>query len=266
MRKHADITSIIFFNIALPHLYSLFARSVGNKRRRAYRSISVSISRRNRCVGLIEWPTGRRVFDRRKGCCGNRGGVRHTGNCPTGNPINGRARLSAAPYRVAPRYVRDASVWWSEPALRGAWRGLTCFGSRCSRGCRESCSYISHNYPSICEQPHTKTIRKPRLLPLDSAVFSGSKLPDRSRDPGIPRMLNALRVLFGNRANAWVYDPVRTREMLDSIYCSRTSRNCKRCSKMELPAYHLRDYEFSVFKAVHSFVIVRKNTWIEYNM
>jgi len=89
-----------------------------------------------------------------------------------------------------------------------AWRGLTCFGSRCSRGCRESCSYISHNYPSICEQPHTKTIRKPCLLPLDSAVSSGNKLSDRSRDPGISRMLNALRILFGSIANAWVYDPV----------------------------------------------------------
>lgn len=39
-----------------------------------------------------------------------------------------------------------------------------------------------------------------RLLPPDSAVFFGRKLPDgsrASRDPGIPWMLNALRVCPG---------------------------------------------------------------------
>lgn len=62
----------------------------------------LSVSRRNRRVGLIEWPLGRRVFDRRKGCCGNRGGVRHTGNCQSGIQLMA-ARLSAAavPHRVA---------------------------------------------------------------------------------------------------------------------------------------------------------------------
>lgn len=175
------------FSVALPcfiSLYSLTARSMGNKKRRAYRSIPASVSRRNCHVRLIEWPIGRRVFDRRKGCCGNRGGVRHTGNCPTGNPINGRARLLAAPRRVASALHIGLAVG---AGLYGSVSGVNVFRSAALEG--EPRSDIPHNYPSIRRWLPSKTIRKRasfRRIPLFSPAVSYQT--DRAH-PAIPTSL-----------------------------------------------------------------------------
>jgi len=154
------------------------------------------------------------------------------------------------PRRAAPRCtaLRPQCIGLAVGArLKGGVRELTCFGSWRRRMPRTSQRYpaqlsVRSRVAAYENDPES------RLLPPNSTVFSGRKLPDgsrASRDPGIPRMLNVLRVCPGiGRMREFTISYARSREMLDSIYCSQTSRNCGRCSGVEL-IRHSCDYAFS---------------------